>query len=140
MIQIFEVINPFLFLFIELCSSSEVIQALISNALTDISYYRDEQGYLIPVFAGSFHYLAATSDFIIGLYMNDLTYAIYDIQWRQMVIERNDDEVVLMTQELHERFDQCFVRVGPPTPPRSHPAAPNQQRRYNPRTINKHKN
>ena len=113
---------------------------MIATGFTGISYYRDAQGYLIPVFAGGFHHYAASRDFIIGLYMNNLTYAIYDVQRRQILIDRDDNEVVLMTEALHERFDEFFVRLRPPTPRRSRPAAPDQRRRNNPHFINGHQN
>ena len=133
-------INPFLFLFTELSSSSEVREILVPTPLQHVAYYRDAQGYLIPIIAGSFHYVAADDFFIIGLMMHGHIYAIYDIQQRQVVVTADHSENVLMTEELHEDYDQFFVRLSPPTPRRSNPAAPDQRRRNNPHFINRHQN
>ena len=133
-------VNPFLYLFTELSSSSEVRHILIPLPLEHVAYYRDAEGYLIPIIAGGFHYIAADDVFIIGLMMNDLIYAIYDIQKRQVVVTVDHSENVLMTEELHAEYDHLFVRLSPPTPPRSHRVAQYYQRRNNPNVINRHPN
>ena len=126
-------INPLLFLFTELSSASILRYALVSDReLGNAVYYRDERGYLIPLIAGSFHNVAGDEDFIIGLFMHDKIYSIYDIQRRQIVID-NDMDSVLMDAALHERYDQCFVRLTPPTRPRSPPHSPRHSlRRFPP--------
>ena len=131
-------INPFLFLFTELSSSSDLRDALLPSSLEQAAFYRDEQGYLIPLLAGSFHYVISDDEFIVGIGMHDRVYAIYDIDRRQIVVRIGNMQNVVMDEELHQNYDHVFVRLSPPSPPRGAPSAPNHRRRHNQHIINKH--
>ena len=111
---------------------------MIPRALNNVAFYRDAEGYLIPLIAGSFQHVAVVSEFVIGIIMRNRIYAIYDNRERQILVILDDLESILMSEELHERFDQFFVRLSPPTPPRLNPDTPNQRRRDHPYIINRH--
>ena len=119
--------NLFSFLITELSSSSNPTGRLISRALSNISFYRDTQGRLIPLIAGSFHYVAANEEFVIGISMDDSILAIYDSQRRQVLVRRDDLQNVVMTIELHEEYDEYFGHLRSNSPPHS---SRNQRRRH----------
>ena len=130
--------NPFSFLLTGLSSLSAPSRRLIPRALSNVAFYRNAQGYLIPLIAGSFHYVSADDEFVIGLWMYDTVLAIYDSQRRQVLVRKADVQNVVMTEELHEEYDEYFVRLLPPSPPRLPPSAPNHRPRQFRSNINRH--
>ena len=122
------------FLFTELGSSSDLIHGFVATSIS-AAYYRDAQGYLIPMIAGSFHNVAADDEFIIGIIMHDLIYAIYDDDKRQIVIREDNQQQVRMDRELHEYYDHHFVRLSPPTPQHSPHHWPSHLPPYSPSQL-----
>ena len=103
---------------------------MVRGSLTNVTYYGDEYGELLPLIAGSFHIVAADNQFIIGLYINESVYPLYNRDRQQVVVTIIGDHTIVMTEELHEDYDHYFVRIRSHTPRRSrrrwHLALPRQ--------------
>ena len=108
----------FIFLLIELGSSSAPVVPRSLDRIPDVFFYGDGYDRLLPLIAGSFHLVAAADEFIIGIYINDNIHPIFDRRQRQVIVNIENEENIQMTPYLHQLYDHHFVRFHMQPSPR----------------------
>ena len=105
-------IYPFFFLLIELGSSSAGVVPRFLNRIPHVYFYGDGHGRLLPLIAGSFHIVAATDEFIIGIYINENIHPIFDRRQRQIFVNIENEQNIQMTPYLQQLYGHHFVRFN----------------------------
>lgn len=116
-----------LFLLAELSSSSVEREPLATETIS-ACFYGDGFGHRIPLIAGSFQTVATDGVFIAGIYIDHNIHPIFDGAGRQILITLHGRQNVVMTPQLHKRYDRYFVRFRFPTPPLPRPRPPSHPR------------
>ncbi|XP_033226626.1 uncharacterized protein LOC117179086 [Belonocnema kinseyi] len=84
-----------------------------------VAFYRNKNGYLKSVQGEGFCDVALDKHFVIGIYIGEKIYAIYDGSRKQIFLAINANDQLVHTRHIPQSYQHYFVRLHSPTDGRS---------------------